>query len=88
MDASGVRQNTNETSTFWSNAGSIITAYLNDPTPGPGRMPVRNIWRHVAECLDDAAHGGDFAGVVIALRMVLSLERVPCLPSAGSAEVP
>jgi hypothetical protein len=50
-------------------------------------MPMRDIWRYVAECLDDAARGADIASVVIALRMVLSLERVPCLPSAGSAEV-
>jgi hypothetical protein len=76
MDASGVRQNTNETNTFLSNAGSIITAYLNDPTHGPDLMPARDIWRH-----------DDIASVVIALRMVLYLERAPCLPSAGSAEV-
>jgi hypothetical protein len=30
--------------------------------------------------LDDAARGGDIAGAVVALRMVLSLECVPCLP--------
>jgi hypothetical protein len=39
-----------------------------------------NTWRHVAKCVDDAAHGGDIASAVVALQMVLMLEHVPCEP--------
>jgi hypothetical protein len=46
----------------------------------PAECRERDTWRHVAKCLDDAARGGDVASAVVALRMVLSLERVPCLP--------
>ena len=31
-------------------------------------------------CLNDAARGGNIAGAVGTLRMVLSLARVPCAP--------
>lgn len=44
------------------------------------RMPARNTWRPVANCLDAAARGGDIASAVVAPQMVLSLERVPRLP--------
>ena len=37
----------------------------------------------VAKCLDDAAPGGEIAGAVVALQMVLSLDRVPCLPQVA-----
>ena len=46
----------------------------------PAECRELDTWRHVAKCLDDAARGGDIASAVIALRMVLSLECVPCLP--------
>jgi hypothetical protein len=46
----------------------------------PAECRQRNTWRHVAKCLDDAARGGDIASALVALQVVLSLERVPCLP--------
>ena len=46
----------------------------------PAQRRHLDTWRHVAKCLNDAARGGDIAGAVIALRMVLMLEHVPCLP--------
>ena len=43
-------------------------------------MPVQDSWCRVAKCFDEAARGGDVASAVVALQMVLTLERVPCLP--------
>ena len=37
-------------------------------------------WQHVAKCLNEAARGGSVNDVTIALRLVLMLEHVPCLP--------
>jgi hypothetical protein len=37
----------------------------------------RSTWRHVAACLNEAAHGGDAINVTVPLKMVLSMEGVP-----------
>ena len=46
----------------------------------PAECWERETWRYVAGAMDDAARGGDIKDVVIALRIILQLERVPCLP--------
>ena len=40
----------------------------------------RQTWRHVSDQLAKAAGGGDINDAVVALRLVLLLEQVPCLP--------
>ena len=37
----------------------------------------RSTWRHVAACLNEAAHGGDTIDVAVPLQMVLSMKGVP-----------
>jgi hypothetical protein len=46
----------------------------------PEDRRARPTWRHVAAELDKAAAGVDAADVSIALRMVLMMEGVECLP--------
>jgi hypothetical protein len=46
----------------------------------PAECRGRDTWRHVSKQLAQAARGGNINDVVMSLRLVLQLERVPCLP--------
>ena len=45
----------------------------------PAERRERDTWQHVSKQLTQAASGGDIDDVVVSLRLVLQLERVPCL---------
>jgi hypothetical protein len=46
----------------------------------PADCRERDTWRDVSKQLAQAASGGDINDAVVSLRLVLQLERVPCLP--------
>ena len=46
----------------------------------PDECRQRDTWQHVALCVAGAALGGSIDDAVIALRLVLMLEDVLCLP--------
>ena len=46
----------------------------------PAERRKLDTWRYVTDRLNEAARGGGIDDAVIALRLVLMLENVPCLP--------
>ena len=46
----------------------------------PAERRERDSWKHVADRLYVAARDGNVNDAVVALRLVLQLEQVPCLP--------
>jgi hypothetical protein len=46
----------------------------------PEHVRHKATWQHVADQLEEAARGADMVDVAVALRMVCSLEGMPCRP--------
>jgi hypothetical protein len=46
----------------------------------PAEFREKETWRYVWLRLNEAAHGGDTAHAVVALRLVLMMESVECRP--------
>jgi hypothetical protein len=51
----------------------------------PKEFRKRSTWQHVAAELDKATRGADPIDLAVALRLVLSIEGVPCEPQGNPA---
>jgi hypothetical protein len=47
----------------------------------PQEFQEKETFQHVASCLAKAAHGGNAVKVSVTLRMVLTIEGIPCRPA-------
>jgi hypothetical protein len=60
--------------TTLADIGELVERHL------PAECLERERWRHVASQMNRAARGGGINEAAIAWRLVLQLERAPCLP--------